>query len=106
MRQNARLFLAGKRYRFALAVAGFRLLTGERPSQDLGRAATWLEWYHLYTLFLDAIMDEDFRRPKFPSACSSNARLSRGAHGARPAPVFRPRRHRDGGSQAILYALR
>src|SRR5438270_9648418 len=34
MRQNSRLFLAGKRYRFALALAGYRLLTGERPSQD------------------------------------------------------------------------
>src|SRR5438309_7314724 len=62
MRRTARLFLAGKRYRFALAVAGYRLLTGERPSRDLERAATWLEWYHLYTLFLDDIMDEDVRR--------------------------------------------
>ena len=96
MRQNSRLFLAGKRYRFALALAGYRLLTGERPSQDLERAATWLEWYHLYTLFLDDIMDEDFRRRKFPSAWSSNARLYRGADGARPATVFRTRRHRYG----------
>src|SRR5437016_12408197 len=69
MRQNARLFLAGKRYRFALAVAGFRLLTGERPSRDLERAATWLEWYHLYTLFLYDIMAEDGRRRTIPSAC-------------------------------------
>src|SRR5207302_944686 len=106
MRQNSRLFLAGKRYRFALALAGYRLLTGERPSQDLERAATWLEWYHLYTLFLDDIMDEDFRRRKFPSAWSSNARLYRGADGARPATVFRTRRHRYGVSQAILDALR
>src|SRR5205814_3700483 len=81
-------------------------LTGERPSQDLERAATWLEWYHLYTLFLDDIMDEDFRRRKFPSAWSSNARLYRGADGARPATVFRTRRHRYGVSQAILDALR
>src|SRR5947207_5634386 len=106
MRQNSRLFRAGKRYRFALALAGYRLLMGERPSQDLERAATWLEWYHLYTLFLDDIMDEDFRRRKFPSAWSSNARLYRGADGARPATVFRTRRHRYGVSQAILDALR
>src|SRR2546429_6013669 len=106
MRRNARLFLAGKRYRFAVALAGYRLLTGERPSRDLERAATWLEWNHLYTLFLDDIMDEDSRRRKFPSAGPSNARLYRGADGARPATVFRTRRHRYGVSQAILDALR
>ncbi|TLZ99651.1 MAG: type 2 isopentenyl-diphosphate Delta-isomerase [Methanobacteriota archaeon] len=105
MRQNSRLFLAGKRYRFALALAGYRLLMGDRPSRDLERAATWLEWYHLYTLFLDDIMDEDFRRRTFPSAWSSNARLYRGADAARPATVFRTRRHRYGVSQAILDAL-
>src|SRR2546422_11244048 len=49
MRRNARLFLAGKRYRFALAVAGHRLLTGERPSRGLARAATRLEAYHPQT---------------------------------------------------------
>ena len=106
MRQNARLFLAGKRYRFALAVAGFRLLTGERPSRDLERAATWLEWYHLYTLFLDDIMDEDVRRRTLPSAWSANAKLYRGPDADRPAAVFRTRRHRYGVSQAILDALR
>src|SRR5206468_958279 len=106
MRQNSRLFLAGKRYRFALALAGYRLLMGDRPARDLERAATWLEWYHLYTLFLDDIMDEDFRRRTFPSAWSSNARLYRGADAARPATVFRTRRHRYGVSQAILDALR
>src|SRR5256886_7844994 len=106
MRQNARLFLAGKRYRFALAVAGFRLLTGERPSRDLERAATWLEWYHLYTLFLDDIMDEDVRRRTLPSAWSADAKLYRGADANRPAVVFRTRRHRYGASQAILDALR
>src|SRR5437879_5571667 len=53
MRRNARLFLTGKRYRFALAVAGYRLQTGERPSRDLERAATWLEGDHLSTLFPD-----------------------------------------------------
>lgn len=106
MRQNARLFLMGKRYRFALAIAGYRLLTGERPSRDLERAATWLESYHLYTLFLDDIMDEDVRRRALPSAWSANARLYRGADADQPAAIFRTRRHRYGVSQAILDALR
>ncbi len=106
MRQNARLFLVGKRYRFALAIAGYRLLAGERPSRDLERAATWLEWYHLYTLFLDDIMDEDVRRRTHPSAWSANARLYRGADADQPAAIFRTRRHRYGVSQAILDALR
>jgi geranylgeranyl diphosphate synthase, type II len=106
MRQNARLFLVGKRYRFALAIAGYRVLTGERPSRHLERAATWLEWYHLYTLFLDDIMDEDIRRRTLPSAWSTDAKLYRGADANRPAAVFRTRRHRYGVSQAILDALR
>ncbi|MGI0148909.1 MAG: polyprenyl synthetase family protein [Thermoplasmata archaeon] len=106
MRLNARLFVAGKRYRYALAVAGYRLLTGERPSRGLERAATWLEWYHLYTLFLDDIMDEDVRRRTLPSAWSTNARLYRGRGADEPAVVFRTRRHRYGVSQAILDALR
>lgn len=106
MRRNARLFTAGKRYRYALALAGFRLLTGERPSRDFERAATWLEWYHLYTLFLDDIMDEDVRRRTLPSAWSTNAKLYRGSDATRPAVVFRTRRYRYGASQAILDALR
>jgi len=106
MRLNARLFSAGKRYRYALALAGYRLLTGEPPSRDLERAATWLEWYHLYTLFLDDIMDEDLRRRRYPSAWSTNAKLYRGPDASRPAVVFRTRRHRYGASQAILDALR
>src|SRR5437899_743743 len=106
MRRNARLFLAGKRYRFALAIAGYRLMTGERPSRDLERAATWLEWYHLYTLFLDDIMDEDVRRRTLPSAWSTNTKLYRGPDANKPAAVFRTRRHRYGVSQAILDALR
>src|SRR5437870_6268306 len=89
MRQNARLFPVGKRYRFALAIAGYRVLTGETPSRDLERAATWLEWYHLYTLFLDDIMDEDVRRRTFPSAWSANAKLYRAADADRPATIFR-----------------
>ena len=106
MRRNARLFLAGKRYRFALAVAGYRLLTGEPSSRALERAATWLEWYHLYTLFLDDIMDEDVRRRTLPSAWSTNAKLYRGSDADRPAVVFRTRRYRYGVAQAILDALR
>ncbi len=106
MRLNARLFTEGKRYRYALALAGFRLLTGERPSLGLERAATWLEWYHLYTLFLDDIMDEDVRRRTLPSAWSADAKLYRGADADRPAVIFRTRRHRYGASQAILDALR
>jgi len=106
LRGNARLFFAGKRYRYALALAGYRLLTGERPSSGLERAATWLEWYHLYTLFLDDIMDEDARRRTVASAWATNARLYRAADAARPAVVFRTRSHRYGVSQAILDALR
>jgi len=106
MSRNARLFLTGKRYRYALALAGYRLLTGERPSVSLERAASWLEWYHLYTLFLDDIMDEDERRRTLASAWSSNAALYRRGDAARPAVVFRTRRHRYGASQAILDALR
>ena len=106
MARSARLFLAGKRYRYALALAGYRLVTGERPSPSLERAACWLEWYHLYTLFLDDIMDEDERRRTLPSAWSSNAALYRRADASRPAVVFRTRRHRYGASQAILDALR
>jgi geranylgeranyl pyrophosphate synthase len=106
MARNARLFLAGKRYRYALALAGYRLLTGERPSVALERAACWLEWYHLYTLFLDDIMDEDERRRTLPSAWSSNAALYRRSDATRSAVVFRTRRHRYGASQAILDALR
>ncbi len=106
MPRNARLFLAGKRYRYALALAGYRLLTGERPSASLERAACWLEWYHLYSLFLDDIMDEDERRRTLASAWSSNATLYRRGDASRPAIVFRTRRHRYGASQAILDALR
>src|SRR5438552_1437071 len=35
MRDNSRLFTAGKRYRYALALAGYQLLTGEPPSRGL-----------------------------------------------------------------------
>lgn len=106
MRANARLFQAGKRYRYGLALAGYRLLAGQAPSRGYERAATWLEWYHLYTLFLDDIMDEDVRRRTLPSVWSTDARLYRGPDGGAPAVVFRDRRHRYGASQAILDALR
>jgi geranylgeranyl pyrophosphate synthase len=106
MAMNARLFLAGKRYRYALALAGFRLLTGSPPSPGLERAATWVEWYHLYTLFLDDIMDEDERRRSLGSAWSTDGKLYRSPDANRPAVVFRSRRHRYGASQAILDALR
>src|SRR2546427_4680991 len=62
MRDNSRLFTAGKRYPDAPPLAGYQLLTGEPPSPGLERAATWLERYHLYTLFLDDIKDEDSPR--------------------------------------------
>jgi geranylgeranyl pyrophosphate synthase len=106
MARNARLFLAGKRYRYAVALAGFRLLTGQPPSAGLERATTWLEWYHLYTLFLDDIMDEDERRRTLGSAWATDGKLYRSGDAARPAVVFRSRRHRYGASQAILDALR
>ncbi len=106
MSRNAHLFLAGKRYRYALALAGYRLLTGHAPPLALERAACWLEWYHLYTLFLDDIMDEDERRRTLPSAWATNAKLYRRGDADRPAVVFRTRRHRYGASQAILDALR
>ena len=106
MRDNSRLFMAGKRYRYALALAGYQLLTGEPPSRGLERAATWLEWYHLYTLFLDDIMDEDVRRRTLASAWATDAKLYRGPGADRPAMVFRTQRHRYGVSQAILDALR
>ncbi|HEX9566415.1 MAG TPA: polyprenyl synthetase family protein [Thermoplasmata archaeon] len=106
MRDNSRLFTAGKRYRYALALAGYHLLTGEPPSRGLERAATWLEWYHLYTLFLDDIMDEDVRRRTLASAWATDAKLFRGPGADRPALVFRTQRHRYGVSQAILDALR
>ena len=106
LRANAKVLFAGKRYRYALAVAGYEGLVGEPAGAGVARAATWLEWYHLYTLFLDDIMDEDVRRRTFPSAWSTNARLYRGTDGSKPGVVFRTRRTRYGASQAILDSLR
>src|SRR5207245_11290805 len=56
MRDNSRLFRAGKRYRYALALAGYRLMTGEAPSRCLERAATWLEWHAPYAWVLGVRM--------------------------------------------------
>src|SRR3989442_3485108 len=106
MRDNSRLFTGGRWYRYALALAGYHLLTGEAPSRGPERAATWLESYHLYTLFLDDIMDEDVRRLTLASAWATDAKLYRGPGADRPAVVFRTQRHRYGVSQAILDALR
>src|SRR5438128_12637528 len=105
MRDNSRLFMAGKRYRYALALAGYQLLTGEPPSRGLERAATWLEWYHLYTLFLDDILDEDVRRRTLASAWATDAKLYRGPGRDRPAVVCRRQRHRYGVSHGIRAPL-
>jgi geranylgeranyl pyrophosphate synthase len=106
LRSNAKTLFAGKRYRFALAVAGYEGLSGVAAGPGVARAATWLEWYHVYTLFLDDIMDEDVRRRTFPSAWSTNSRLYRGRDAAKLGVVFRDQRTRYGASQAILDALR
>src|SRR2546427_9324356 len=73
MRDNSRLFTAGKRDRDALALAGYQLLTGEAPSRGLERAATWLARYHLYTFFLDDLLDEDVRRRTLSPARATEA---------------------------------
>src|SRR3989442_11560873 len=49
MRDNSRLFTAGKRYRYALAPPRYQLLTGEAPSRGLQRAAPLLGTLHLST---------------------------------------------------------
>src|SRR2546428_999847 len=77
MRDNSRLFTAGKRDRDALAPAGYQLLTGEAPSPGLERGATWLGRCHPYTLFLDDIMDQDVRRRHLASAGGTEAELHR-----------------------------
>src|SRR2546427_11544692 len=61
MRDNSRLFKAGERYRYALALAGYQLLTGEAPSPGLERGATWLRVCHLYSLVLEEIMEDGVR---------------------------------------------
>jgi geranylgeranyl pyrophosphate synthase len=106
IRRNAPVLFAGKRYRYAIAVAGYEGLVGRPAEPAVLRAAAWLELYHAYTLFLDDIMDEDVRRRRFPSAWSANSRLYRGKDAAKAGVVFLTRRIRYGASQAILDALR
>src|SRR3989454_4595754 len=78
MRDNSRLFTAGKRYRYALALAGYQILTGEAPSRGLERAATWLAWYPLYTLFLDDIKDGDGRGRTLAHAVGPEGKMDSG----------------------------
>ncbi len=106
MRRHARLLRAGKRYRYALAVLGYEGLTGRPAEEAIEHAAVWLELYHLYTLFLDDIMDEDVRRRTMRSAWSANAELFPGGRTTRKARVFASQAVRYGVSQAILDALR
>ncbi len=106
MRRHVRLFLAGKRYRYAIALLAYEGLVGRAADDAIARAAVWLELYHLYTLFLDDIMDEDVRRRTMPSAWSANARLFPGGGQGRAARVFASQSRRYGVSQAILDALR
>src|SRR5437773_12288635 len=73
MRDNSRLFTAGKRYGYAVALAGCQLLPGEPSSRRLDRAATRPEWYPLYTLLLRDIMDEAVRRRALASGWGPDA---------------------------------
>src|SRR2546422_8561293 len=61
MRDNSRLFTAGKRDRFALPLAGDQILRGEAPSpgREPGRASRG--WDGLSSLFPDGIKDERVR---------------------------------------------
>jgi len=103
---SRKLFGAGKRYRYAIACLGYQALTDREDFETPARPAAWLEFYHLYTLFLDDIMDEDARRRSFPSAWASNLKMYRGADAKRATVAFRTVRHRYGVSMAILDALR
>ena len=103
---NRKILVAGKRYRYAIACIAYQGLTGAPDFEVPARPAAWLELYHLYTLFLDDIMDEDARRRTVPSAWSTAAKTYRGRDAARPARVFRTARNRYGASMAILDALR
>src|SRR2546427_2646129 len=51
MRDNSRLFTAGKRDPDALPLPRYQLPTGEGPSPRLERAPAWLAMYPLYPLF-------------------------------------------------------
>src|SRR2546429_9088798 len=52
MRDNSRLFKAGKRDRYALALPGYQLLNREPPSHRLLRAAAALQRHHFYFMVL------------------------------------------------------
>ena len=106
MRRHVRLLRAGKRYRYAIALLGYEGLTGRAAEDSVACATAWLELYHLYTLFLDDIMDEDARRRTMPSAWIANARLFPGRSNGRTARLFASQAYRYGASQAILDALR
>lgn len=103
---NRAVLGAGKRYRYAIACLAYQALSGRPDFEIAARPATWLELYHVYTLFLDDIMDEDERRRTVPSAWFTNAKAYRGPDAAKPARVFRTVRHRYGVSMSILDALR
>src|SRR3989442_3990361 len=62
MRDNSRLFTAGKRYRYALALPGYQILTGEAPSPRLERAPTRLARCHPSTLVLGRTNDTELPR--------------------------------------------
>src|SRR2546426_10947453 len=68
MRDNSRLFTAGKRDPDAPALAGYPLPTGEPPSPGPQRAAAGLGWAHPYTLFPHGTTERDVpRRPLAPA---------------------------------------
>src|SRR2546428_10714487 len=77
LNRNARILMAGKRYRFALAVSGYEGLSGRTAEPPVVQAATWLEGYHPYTPFPDGIMGGGVRRPRLPSAWHAKAQLYR-----------------------------
>ena len=103
---NRRLLGAGKRYRYAVACLAYQGLTGSADFELAARPAAWLELYHVHSLFLDDIMDEDERRRTVPSAWVTNGKAYRGRDAARPARLFRRVRDRYGASMALLDALR
>src|SRR2546428_10743940 len=61
MRDNSRLFMAGKRGRDALPLPRYQLPTGEGPSRGLQRAPPRLRREPLYTPFPGWLQDEGGR---------------------------------------------
>ena len=103
---SRKVLTAGKRYRYTLACLAYQGLTAWPDFEVAARPAAWLELYHVYTLFLDDIMDEDERRRTLPSSWSTTAKAYRGKDAAQPGRLFRSVRQRYGASMAILDALR